>query len=378
MGAGYIDREKFFGEHGLEVELPFLQVALGDFKLVPIMLSLMPPEKTLQLAKKLKEAFDDDNTLFVASTDLSHDFPYDTARAMDKNAMRFVTSFDPGGLYKAYMAFRRAGMNITVDKNGKPNPDSAQMCGVTTVLTLLELAKQYKDPKAQVLDLRNSGDVLGDIHSRIVGYSAVAVTLPEPRAHVAQKKPQKEVQKEYLTKDEKQELLTLARTTLEKYLHDSTVIDYTPKHEKLNQAGAAFVTLKKHGQLRGCIGYMEPVDPLWKMIRDRAIDAAVHDTRFNPVKYDELKDIEIEISVLTPRQKVNDPLKDIKIGRDGVWIQIGLRRGVFLPQVPTEQGWTTVEQYLDHLCFKAHIPQAGCWKSPDADIQKFQALVFSE
>ncbi len=376
LGAGKIDREKFYGEHALEVELPFLQVAMGDFKLVPIMLSLMPPQRAKDLAIKLKQAFPNDDTLFVASTDLSHDFPYDTARAMDKNAMSYVMSFDPDGLYKAYMAFRQAGMNITVDEKGNPKPNSAQMCGVATVLTLLQLAKQYHEPTAQVLDLRNSGDVLGDIHSRIVGYSAVAISILKPRPHIDQKPKNQNPQPEYLTEDEKKELLTIARKTLETYLEESRVENFTPKHQKLSEPGAAFVTLKKHGQLRGCIGYMEPVDPLWKMIRDRAIDAAVHDTRFNPVTADELKDIEIEISVLTPRQKVKDPLSEIKIGRDGVWIQIGLHRGVFLPQVPTEQGWTTVEQYLDHLCYKAHLPQAGCWKSPEAHIQKFQALVF--
>jgi uncharacterized protein (TIGR00296 family) len=96
------------------------------------------------------------------------------------------------------------------------------------------------------------------------------------------------------------------------------------------------------------------------------------------VTKDELKDIQIEISVLSPRMLVKDPLKGIKIGRDGVWLELGRNRGVFLPQVPVEQNWTTVEEYLDNLCRKAHVPQRGCWKSQEAKIMRFTALVFGE
>lgn len=91
-----------------------------------------------------------------------------------------------------------------------------------------------------------------------------------------------------------------------------------------------------------------------------------------------MADISIEISVLSPRVEVKDPLKEIQIGRDGVWLELGMARGVFLPQVPVEQHWTTVEEYLDNLCYKAHVPERGCWKSSDAKIMRFTALVFSE
>ncbi len=375
-GAGRVDNEKFTSEHALEVELPFLQVTLGEFELVPVMISRLDLASALRLAKALKEAFPGDDTLYVASTDLSHDYPYDVAVAMDANAMRYVAALDADGLYKADSAFRRAGMSVRVGEGGRPAPDCAQLCGLGTVLTLLKLADEHGTAKAVVLDRRNSGDIMGDRSSRIVGYAAAAVTLATPRPKA--KKRHTGSTSEYLNEAEKKELLKIARQTLQAYLEKGETPDFKPENEKLTEPGAAFVTLKRHGQLRGCIGHMEPTDPLWKMIRDRAIDAAIHDSRFPKVTAAELADIQVEISVLTPRVEVKDPLREIEIGRDGVWIQLGMRRGVFLPQVPVAQGWDTVEVYLDHLCRKAHVPQRGCWKSPEAKIQRFTALVFAE
>jgi MEMO1 family protein len=375
-GAARVDEGKFLQEHALEVELPFLQVALGDFFLVPVMISGPDPAAAGRLAKALKETFPSGDTLFVASTDMSHDYAYDVAKAMDENAMRLVSALDTQGLIEAYQSFRKAGTKIKVGAGGKPEPDCAQLCGLGPVLTLLYLAKEFGEAKVDVLDLRNSGDIVGDKKSRIVGYGAAAVTLAVKRPEG--KESHAGSTGEYLNREEKLALLKIARESLQHYFEKGEKKVFEPKLAKLNAPGAAFVTLKRHGQLRGCIGYMEPVDPLWKMIRDRAIDAAIHDSRFRPVTAQELPDITVEISVLTPRVPVKDPLREIVIGRDGVWLEIGHSRGVFLPQVPIEQNWKTVEVYLDHLCRKAHVPQAGCWKSEQARIMRFEALVFSE
>ncbi len=381
-GAARVDRDKFLDEHALEVELPFLQVALGKFELVPVMISFPQPERMKKLAEKIRDAFPGPDTLVVASTDMSHDYPYDVAVAMDENALRYVVALDTEGLWKAYQAFHQAGAKIKVDGQGKPQPDCAQFCGMGPVLTLMELAKLLGPAKATVLDRRNSGDIVGDRNSRIVGYSAVAFHLEQARKGEEMKEKKNEAHAgstgDFLSPAEKKELLSIARGALEAYLKDRTKKDFSPASKKLKEPGAAFVTLKKHGELRGCIGHMEPTDPLWQMIRDRAIDAAVHDSRFPQVRAEELKDISIEISVLSPRVEAKDPLKDIVIGRDGVWLELGYRRGVFLPQVPVEQGWETVEEYLDHLCQKAGVYQAGCWKSPEARIMRFSALVFGE
>jgi AmmeMemoRadiSam system protein A len=258
-----------------------------------------------------------------------------------------------------------------VGKDGRPEPDCMQLCGMGPVLTLLYLARDFGQARAAVLDRRNSGDIVGDKKSRIVGYSAVAVVLEKERTAAG-------AAGDFLGSREKQALLKIARETLVAYLEKDEKKDFAPAQKKLLDPGAAFVTLKKHGELRGCIGYMEPIEPLWEMIRNRAIDAAMHDTRFSPVTKEELADIRIEISVLSPRVPVQDPLREIKIGRDGVWLELGMSRGVFLPQVPVEQNWTTVEEYLDHLCQKAHVFQRGCWKSKEAKIMRFTALVFGE
>jgi AmmeMemoRadiSam system protein A len=374
-GAAELGRDKFTGEHALEVELPFLQVALGDFALVPIMISRLDPAGAAELARALKQTFPAGDTLFVASTDLSHDYPYDVAVAMDSEAMRYVTAIDPEGLYRSDLAFRRAGQDIQVGADGKPRPACSQMCGVGTVLTLLQLANQFGGAKASLLDRRNSGDILGDKRSRIVGYASAAIGLESARPKLQTPGGPGGA---YLDAEEQRELLAIARKSLEAYLGKGQTPEFDPDHAKLRAPGAAFVTLKKHGRLRGCIGYMEPADPLWKMIRDRAIDAAVHDSRFPKASAAELSELTIEISVLTPRVAVSDPLREIQIGRDGVWLELGMHRGVFLPQVPVEQGWKTVEEYLDNLCRKAQVPERGCWRSPEARIQRFTALVFGE
>jgi MEMO1 family protein len=376
-GAASVDPSKFQNEHALEVELPFLQVALQNIKLIPVMIGEHDPGAAKKLAEALRLIFDDKNTLFVASTDMSHDYPYDVAVAMDENALRLVRSLDTAGLMAAYQSFVQAGDAIHVGKDGKVSPNCAQFCGMGPVMTLMELAKLYEG-KVMVLDRRTSGDVVGDKNSRIVGYSAVAIVLEKDRPEGKGKMKTEDPRGDFLTAEEKKTLLKIARETVETYVKTKEIKEYDPPEKALKEGGAAFVTLKKNEDLRGCIGHMEPTDPLWKMIRDRAIDAAVHDPRFRPVSPDELKDIKIEISVLSPRIPVRDPLKEIVIGRDGVWLEAGMNRGVFLPQVPVEQGWTTVEEYLDHLCHKAGVYSRGCWQSADAKIMRFTALVFSE
>lgn len=371
-GAAKVDREKFQSEHALEVELPFLQVALGaPFELVPVMIGRPDLSGLAKLGKALKQAFPD-NTLFVASTDMSHDYPYDVAVAMDENGVKLIQALDSEGLVQADQAFRQAGRSIRVGSLGRPEPACTQLCGLGTVLTLVELAKLYPGARAKLLDRRTSGDIIGDRSSRIVGYAAIAFSLPAGQRAAAEGRGGVD----FLGQAEQRELLRIARQTLERHIRNGETPEFTPESKRLLEPGAAFVTLKKQGDLRGCIGHMEPTDPLWKMIRDRAIDAAVHDTRFRPVQASELGEIAIEISVLTPRVEVRDPLREIQIGRDGVWLELGMNRGVFLPQVPVEQGWKTVEEYLDNLCRKAHVPKRGCWR--EARLQRFSAQVFGE
>ena len=137
----------------------------------------------------------------------------------------------------------------------------------------------------------------------------------------------------------------------------------------------AFVTLKRKGNLRGCIGRFSPTTiPLYEVVSHMAVAAASQDMRFSPVKADELKDLDYEISVLSVPKRVAS-WKDVKLGRDGVIIEKGLRKGVFLPQVATEHNMT-IDEFLGELCAqKAGLPR-DCYKRGDVDLYTFTAQVF--
>jgi hypothetical protein len=158
---------------------------------------------------------------------------------------------------------------------------------------------------------------------------------------------------------------------------DYTVPEPDPSWDVVRNKGAAFVTLRRtsDGSLRGCIGHIIARIPLYECVAEMGRSATIHDSRFSPVTESELSDIHYEISVLTPLTKA-DP-GDIVVGTDGVVLSIGYHHGVFLPQVPVEQGWDRVE-YLDNLCYKAGLMRKKCWQEPEARLEKFQAIVWEE
>jgi uncharacterized protein (TIGR00296 family) len=161
---------------------------------------------------------------------------------------------------------------------------------------------------------------------------------------------------------------------------------FTQKEVELNddfldEKRGVFVTLTKNGELRGCIGFPEPVFPLGEGIRKAAVSAAFGDPRFPPVSEDELKDIKVEVSVLTLPEEITvadpqDYLEFIRIGRDGLIIEMDGQSGLFLPQVPLEWNWD-VNEYLEQLCLKAGLSPES-WASPDAKLYKFESQIFSE
>ncbi len=176
------------------------------------------------------------------------------------------------------------------------------------------------------------------------------------------------------TENEKKFLLNLARTTIENYLKNRTK-DYPEiDNDKFRQKRGVFVTLHNHGQLRGCIGYPLPIKPLYQGIVDNAISASTEDYRFNPVTLEELKDIDIEISVLTVPEEIDD-FKKVVIGKHGIIITKGFSRGLLLPQVPLEQGWN-LEEYISYSCMKAGLPPDE-WKR-GVKIEVFEGIVFGE
>lgn len=178
-----------------------------------------------------------------------------------------------------------------------------------------------------------------------------------------------------LTVQEKKFLLNLARQTIIHSLMEKKPDSVEPPSEKLKEKFGAFVTLHKKGNLRGCIGYIEGIKPLYQAVMDMALSAAFRDPRFPPVEKKEIPDLEIEISVLSPLKKIEDT-KEIVIGTHGIIIQKGMRRGLLLPQVATEWNWDR-EEFLRQTCFKAGL-MADAWREPETEIFIFSAEIFSE
>ncbi len=178
-----------------------------------------------------------------------------------------------------------------------------------------------------------------------------------------------------LTDQQKKKVLEIARETLNCYLSGRQLPPFVADDPVLQEKRGVFVTLKRGGELRGCIGYIQPIKPLAEAVRDIAIQSATADPRFPAVSHEELKEISIEVSVLTVPKKVD--AKDVVLGRDGVIVKKGYRQGVFLPQVADETAWSK-EEFMDNLCLhKAGLPPDS-WKNPNTEIHTFQAEVFAE
>ena len=351
------DPRAFDREHSLEVELPFLQKTQKDFKIVPIIACQPSYELVEEFAKSLNEIIGErDDVLIVISTDMSHFHNDQTARVLDRHAIELVSALDAESLWKDCHA-------------GK-----TELCGYIPVATALLLAKK-KGLKAEVLQYANSGDVTGE-KDRVVGYfSAVFFKNFSKSNNPGSHNEQSGVQP--LNDEQKKKLLKIARDTIEMFVRTGEIKSVSIDDSRLKEAEGAFVTIHKKGRLRGCIGNIIGRQPLYQTVRDMAISSCSQDPRFNPVEKNELDDIEIEISVLS-KPRVTKNTDDIKMGVHGVIVSRGLfNRGVFLPQVATETGWTK-EQFMAQLCAqKAGLP-ADAWKDPATKIEIFTANVFSE
>lgn len=185
-----------------------------------------------------------------------------------------------------------------------------------------------------------------------------------------------------LTPEQGKSLLQLARSTIGAHLQGQTPEKPTGYDPVFNKKRGVFVTLNTlDGNLRGCIGYPEPIKPLINAVMDSAINAAVHDPRFPAVTNDEIGNIEIELTVLTPPEliEVKSPAQyrhQIQIGRDGLIVERGVSKGLLLPQVADEYNWEE-EEFLQQTCLKAGLPQ-DAWEDPATKVYKFQGQIFKE
>ena len=187
-------------------------------------------------------------------------------------------------------------------------------------------------------------------------------------------KKRKQSQHSGFTKDQKKYLLEIARTAIGQYLDGNFVPHKQTTESNLKKQRGAFVTLRRNGKLRGCIGQTDAAQSVEEIVRLMAVQAAFHDWRFNPLKSSELTELEIEISILTPQKIINNP-EEIVLGRDGIALRKEGYSALFLPQVALENGWD-LTQTLNRLCVKAGLPPDS-WKS-QVQFFIFQAEIFCD
>ncbi len=340
-------------EHSLELQLPFLQRALGSFSLVPLLVGRMSDDDCARAAHALLPLIDDE-TLLVASTDFTHFGPNYGYQPFSEDVPTRLRDLAD----KAATAIERCdydGFAAHLDKT------SDTICGRGAVRLLLRVLSMRGGARATRAAFDTSGQITGD-WTNSVTYQSFVFT---PRQGT-------------LAADERDRLLKMARATVKAYLQSQEVpaASAADLPAKLRGDGACFVTLQNHGELRGCIGNMLATGPLYEAVISNAV-AACRDRRFvhNPVTAGELDDLDIEISYLTPMQRMKST-GDIIIGQHGLLIARGGRRGVLLPQVAYERGWRR-EEFLAQTCRKAGLPN-DAWKQRDTEIYSFEAEVFGE
>jgi len=340
-------------EHSLEVQLPFLQEVLGEFNLVPLVIGSQDYRSCEAVGKAIAGAVKGKKVLLVASTDLSHYHPYDRAVQLDKVILEDIGEFDA----------RKLSRDLEAGKG--------EACGGGPVIAVMVAAGELGANRARVLKYQNSGDVTGD-RSGVVGYGA-AVFFRD--SGPAKKEPdgRKAGISLGLTEEEKRDLQRIARAAIERRLKGEKASAAGPAGGHLKENRGAFVSLHRRGQLRGCIGTIQPNKPLYQVVEEMAAAAAFEDSRFAPLTAQEMKDLDLEISVLTPLQRVQD-VQEIEVGRHGLYIKKGFYAGLLLPQVAAEYKWSR-ETFLEETCRKAGLPK-NAWKEKGTEIYMFSADIF--
>ena len=351
-------------EHSVEVEVPFIQVLFPKAKIIPVIVGTPDLGMCTRFGSILAGILKGRRALLVASSDLSH-YPTATdASTVDRQTLAAIASLDPVAVQKAI----KQQMSREV-----PNLVTCA-CGEAPILAAMVAAKSLGARSGRIVSYANSGDVTVGDRSRVVGYGAVVFSADGAASISASPATVKASSEPVLTIDDKKTLLAFARETLARFFESQTL----PMPRGLSPAAQVprgiFVTLKKHGQLRGCVGQFQSDTPLSTLVGAMALAAAFQDNRFPQLRQEELPKIDIEISVLTPLQPISGADKII-VGRDGVRLTKEGSTAVFLPQVAPEQGWGRKE-LLENLCRKAGL-FGECWQQ-GTKLSTFQAIVFGE
>jgi len=325
--------EAFQKEHSIEAELPFLQEQVQGLGIVPM---LVGEAESHALGQEIEGSLGNDD-LIVVSADLSHFHDYGTAAGLDNSTLSAILRLDSNGI-----------MDSEID-------------APWAVAALADIARD-RNWEPVVVKYANSGDVTTD-NSSVVGYAAI-VFVERP-----------------IAENDQAVLLNLSRAALDEFVTEGRQIQINESSmpEDLKKKSGCFVTLYENNQLRGCIGYILPDEPLYKCVIDNVINAAQHDPRFSPLGAGELNQTRIEISVLTNPKKLDfssgDDLKGKLNENDGVVMRQSMKQSTYLPQV-----WEQIpdkELFLSSLCEKGGMI-ADCWNSTATDVFTYHALVFDE
>jgi len=326
--------EAHSNEHSLEIEIPFLQKQIERFEIVPIIVGETDPEK---FKNALNENLEEDD-LIVVSADLSHYHEYAKAIELDSYSIKNILELNDKEIL------------------------TSEIDASWAVASLLKLAKE-KSWKPYLISYANSGDITGD-NTSVVGYASIIFV------------------EEAFNRTEKDFLLELARESVETYLNRGKKIEINEKNvpERLREKKACFVTFTKNNELRGCIGHILPQIPLYKCVIENSINAAVNDERFQAVRANEMKDIKIEISILSlpnllAHENFSELLEKLKPYEHGVILKREEQQSTYLPivweQIPEK------EVFLSSLCIKGKM-ESECWKDNQTEVYTYSANAFKE
>lgn len=328
------DNKPFVKEHSIEVQLPFLQKTLKNFKIVPILYGQIEPR---QLADALSMFLGDEKILLIFSADLSHYYKAKEAEVLDAHTARMIDL-------------------------GNANLSKEMSCGAEGINAALILAQKMQ-MHARLLDITHSGNVSGDL-SKVVGYGAWSFGETETPEKQKTKLEQEVENLKTFVNIYGQDLLTIAEKSLRAAVNGERFrVSRKDYPDVLFDKGASFVTLTKNSKLRGCIGSLMPRQAIADDVAQNARKAALEDPRFKPVKPDEIADLTISISFLSGYEKIEfnseqELLDQIVQGTDGIVLRDGNRQGLFLPSV-----WSEVEdkkEFLEELKLKAGM-SPGYW-----------------
>lgn len=350
------ERSVFEREHAVETQLPFIQAAFPQARIVPIILGRPDFDLSNSLGRVLSEVIGDrDDVLICVSSDQSHFHRDEEAREIDQRGLAAIEQMDVRAFWNGHV-------------EGRMEVDAFH------AITAAMIYAGHKGHNiVRIVDYKTSYDTTRD-SSRVVGYAGVVMSKP------SFEKPSQQSglfgAEGGLLDQQKRRLLEIARSTLEMFVRTGKIPAFVEADDRLLAEEGAFVTLHHQGRLRGCIGNILGRGPLFKTVRDMAVAAASEDPRFPVVTPEELSGIKIEVSVLSRPRRIATP-NEVVLGKHGVIVSRGGRKGVFLPQVAVETGWN-LERFLSELCVQKAGLSADAWQDSATSLEVFTADVFGE